>query len=51
MGKGGGGHFRRTKGSGSISSVMKNGKLSISKLRENPKSFFWKISKRYCKLA
>lgn len=39
MGKGGGGHFSGTKGSGSIGSVMKNGKLSISKLRENPKAF------------
>ena len=39
MGRGGGGYFSGTKGSRSIGSVMKNGKLSISKLRENPKAF------------
>ena len=39
MGKGGGGQFSGTRGSRSIGSVMKNGKLSISKLKENPKVF------------
>ena len=36
MGKGRGGHFSGTKGRGNIGSVMKNVKLSISKLRGNP---------------